>query len=73
MVNIDWVTCRTKYADILDLFRAQGLLAIKQTRANACLFKARDTLLTVAWSEFLRHRFYIYAVSLSTRKRYLPV
>ena len=50
MVNIDWETCQTKYVDILDLFRAQCLLlVIKQTRANACLFNARDTLLTVAW------------------------
>ena len=49
MENVDWETCQTKYADILDLFRAQCLLVIKQTRVNACLFNARDTSLTVAW------------------------
>ena len=38
--NVDWETCQTKYADILDLFRAQCLLVIKQTRANAYLFNA---------------------------------
>ena len=48
MKNVDWGTCQTKYADILDLFRAQCLLVIKQTRANAYLFNARDTSLTVA-------------------------
>ena len=73
MVNIDWVTCRTKYADILDLFRAQGLLAVKQTRANACLFNARDTLLTVAWfrvftSSFLYLRgFVVHTKTIFTR------
>ena len=48
MENVDWETCQTKYAVILDLFRAQCLLVIKQTRANAYLFNARDTSLTVA-------------------------
>ena len=33
----------------MDLFRVQYLFVIKLTRANACLFNARDTLLTVAW------------------------
>ena len=47
MENVDWETCQTKYADILDLFREQCLLVIKQTRANAYLFNARDTSLTV--------------------------
>ena len=52
MVNVDWETCQTKYADILDLFRAQCFLVIKQTLANACLFNARDTLLTVLVQSF---------------------
>ena len=77
MVNIDWETCQTKYADILDLFRAQCLLVIKpvikQTRANACLFNARDTLLTVAWfrvftSSFLYLRgFVVHTKTIFTR------
>ena len=49
MENVDWETCQTKYAYILNLFRAQCLLVIKQTPANACLFNARDTSLMVAW------------------------
>ena len=57
MENVDWETCQTKYVNILDLFRAQFLLVIKQTHANACLFNARDTLLTVAWFRVITSSF----------------
>ena len=73
MENVDWETCQTKYADILDLFRAQCLLVTKQTRANACLFNARDTSLTVAWfrvftSSFLYLRgFVVHTKTIFTR------
>ena len=70
MENVD---CQTKYVNILDLFRAQCLLVSKQTHANACLFNARDTLLTVAWfrvftSSFLYLRgFVVYTKTIFTR------
>ena len=73
MENVDWETCETKYADILDLFRAQCLLVTKQIRANACLFNARDTSLTVAWfrvftSSFLYLRdFVVHTKTIFTR------
>ena len=73
MKNVDWETCQTKYVNILDLFRAQCLLVSKQTHANACLFNARDTLLTIAWfrvftSSFLYLRgFFVHTKTIFTR------
>ena len=57
MENVGWETCWTKYVDILDKFLAQYLFVIKLTRANARLFNARETLLTMARFRFFTSSF----------------
>ena len=57
MENVGWETCWTKYVDILDIILAQYLFVIKLTRANARLFNARETLLTMARFRFFTSSF----------------